>query len=262
MKVYFFILNLFLIIFCKNTFFSVYSESGKSSALSFMTNQLNSKNKYTLKVNEKSNDMTLDYNNKNLLKIDSHESITFNNDLIINSSTIEIALNSENYIENNDEKQFNLYLYEDFNIEDKLIKGWTKTTTSKCGINKVLGGYCVLSHDEISKKYKIEKSFSEIKINVNFDFFDKWEGESAYMKINDKVVWVDKYNWCDKLLTYRCKEKGINVCGAEYPDRINVPIEIILPLNENEFTISFGSNIEKNSCEASWGIENIEIYIR
>ena len=50
MKVYFFILNLFLIIFCKNTFFSVYSESGKSSALSFMTNQLDSNNKYTLKV--------------------------------------------------------------------------------------------------------------------------------------------------------------------------------------------------------------------
>lgn len=259
MKVFFFLSFLFLIFSCKNTFFSVFSENGKSSALSFSTNQLNSENKYTLKVEKNTNEMSLDFNNKKLLKINSHESITFYNDLIINSSTIEFALNSEN-IENHNEKQFILHSFEDFN-DDKIENEW-KIKTSKCGMNRILGGYCILSHNEITKKYKIDRKFSEIKINVNFDFFDNWEGESAYMKINDKVVWVDSYNWCDKLLTYRCKEKGINVCGAEFPDRINVPIEIVLPLNQNEFTLSFGSNIEKNSCEASWGIENIEIYVR
>ena len=228
--------SLFFLISSKNTFFSVFSEK-TSSALSFSTNQLNTENKYTLKVeNKKSNEMSLDFNNKKLLKINNHESITFYNDLKINSSTIEFALNNNEKIKNHNEKQFILFSSEDFNFSND----WN-TKTSKCGLNTI---------------------FSEIKINVNFDFFDNWEGESAYMKINEKVVWIDSYNWCDKLLTYRCKEKGINVCGAEFPDRINVPIEIILPLNENEFTLSFGSNIEKNSCEASWGIENIEIYVR
>ena len=248
--------SLFFLISSKNTFFSVFSEK-TSSALSFSTNQLNTENKYTLKVeNKKSNEMSLDFNNKKLLKINNHESITFYNDLKINSSTIEFALNNEK-IKNHNEKQFILFSSEDFNFSND----WN-TKTSKCGLNTILGGYCILSHNEIKKKYKINTIFSEIKINVNFDFFDNWEGESAYMKINEKVVWIDSYNWCDKLLTYRCKEKAINVCGAEFPDRINVPIEIILPLNENEFTLSFGSNIEKNSCEASWGIENIEIYVR
>lgn len=248
--------SLFFLISSKNTFFSVFSEK-TSSALSFSTNQLNTENKYTLKVeNKKSNEMSLDFNNKKLLKINNHESITFYNDLKINSSTLEFALNNEK-IKNHNEKQFILFSSEDFNFSND----WN-TKTSKCGLNTILGGYCILSHNEIKKKYKINTIFSEIKINVNFDFFDNWEGESAYMKINEKVVWIDSYNWCDKLLTYRCKEKGINVCGAEFPDRINVPIEIILPLNENEFTLSFGSNIEKNSCEASWGIENIEIYVR
>ena len=231
--------TLFFLISSKNTFFCVFSEK-TSSALSFSTNQLNTENKYTLKVdNKKSNEMSLDFNNKKLLKINNHESITFYNDLKINSSTIEFALNNNEKIKNHNEKQFILFSSEDFNFSND----WN-TKTSKCGLNTILGGYCILSHNEIKKKYKINTIFSEIKINVNFDFFDNWEGESAYMKINEKVVWIDSYNWCDKLLTYRCKEKGINVCGAEFPDRINVPIEIILPLNENEFTLSFGSNIE------------------
>ena len=219
--------SLFFLISSKNTFFSVFSEK-TSSALSFSTNQLNTENKYTLKVeNKKSNEMSLDFNNKKLLKINNHESITFYNDLKINSSTIEFALNNNEKIKNHNEKQFILFSSEDFNFSND----WN-TKTSKCGLNTILGGYCILSHNEIKKKYKINTIFSEIKINVNFDFFDNWEGESAYMKINEKVVWIDSYNWCDKLLTYRCKEKGINVCGAEFPDRINVPIEIILPLNE------------------------------
>ena len=257
MKVILIFSFLILIISSKNTFFSVFSEKSKTSALSFSTNQLNTENKYTLKVEKNQNEMSLDFNNKNLLKINSHESIKFYNDLKINSSTIEFALKNDEKIKNHNEKQFILFSFEDFNFSND----WN-IKTSKCGLNTILGGYCILSHNEIKKKYKINTIFSEIKINVNFDFFDNWEGESAYMKINEKVVWIDSYNWCDKLLTYRCKEKAINVCGAEFPDRINVPIEIILPLNENEFTLSFGSNIEKNSCEASWGIENIEIYVR
>lgn len=47
------------------------------------------------------------------------------------------------------------------------------------------------------------------------------------MSFNKRPVWSDSYKWCDKVMLWYCKKFAINVCGAEYPDRMSVPIEFI-----------------------------------
>ena len=43
----------------------------------------------------------------------------------------------------------------------------------------------------------------------------------------DKPVWKDNYRWCDKVMMWYCKKYAINACGAEFPDRLSVPVEFI-----------------------------------
>ena len=47
------------------------------------------------------------------------------------------------------------------------------------------------------------------------------------MKFNNFTVWNDEYKWCDKVMLWYCKKFAINACGAEYPDRLSVPIDFI-----------------------------------
>lgn len=39
--------------------------------------------------------------------------------------------------------------------------------------------------------------------------FDSWDGETAYMKVNDEIVWSKQGQHSDK---------GINICGGDYND--------------------------------------------
>ena len=82
------------------------------------------------------------------------------------------------------------------------------------------------------------------------------------MKFNNNTVWTDTYKWCDKVMQWRCRKFGINACGADYPDRMSVPIDFTANHNSEEFRIEFGSNLNKSACEASWGIDDVAIYIK
>jgi len=55
-----------------------------------------------------------------------------------------------------------------------------------------------------------------------------------------------------------------NLCGNEnYGDNsMNKQIDKILNHNENTVTITFGSTLNKSPCEASYGIDNVMIFIK
>jgi hypothetical protein len=38
-------------------------------------------------------------------------------------------------------------------------------------------------------------------------------------------------------------------------------VKAILAHNKNEFVLSFGSNLNKDACVASWGVDDLEIYV-
>ena len=114
--------------------------------------------------------------------------------------------------------------------------GWNKDKLSTCGSsdNMFLGGYCNFAGMEASKKYTKLPKHSMIKITANFHFFDNWNGEEGYMKVNGSPVWADSYIWCDKVMLWYCKKYSINACGAEFPDRLSVPIDF-----ESKFSYNF-----------------------
>ena len=112
--------------------------------------------------------------------------------------------------------------------------GWSKEKLSTCGTNDnmFLGGHCNFAGEEVSKNYSnlpqhtmVIKLIIKVRVTANFHFFDKWEGEEGYLKFNNEIIWADEYKWCDKVMLWYCKKFAINACGAEYPDRLSVPID-------------------------------------
>ncbi len=104
--------------------------------------------------------------------------------------------------------------------------GWNKEKFSVCGSNDnmFLGGHCNFGGEEVFKVFNNLPAHNMIKITANFHFIDKWEGEEAFMSIDKVPVWTDTYEWCDKVMQWYCKKYSINACGAEFPDRLAVPI--------------------------------------
>ena len=109
-------------------------------------------------------------------------------------------------------KQWELKHHDDFENE-KSLDGWSDKRTSHClqNINnKHLGGHCNFSFNEVSKTYENLTNHKELRVNALFHMLDEWNGESAYMKINGKIVWsrIGRHN----------KKKGLNICGGEAND--------------------------------------------
>ena len=112
-----------------------------------------------------------------------------------------------------DVRQWELHQHDDFDEVESLM-GWSMNKTSTCQHqphNKFLGGHCVLSMNEVSKKYEDLPEHKTIKINANFHFFDNWEGENVYFKVDDQIVWFKSIKSSNSTVS-------INICGGEGSD--------------------------------------------
>ena len=70
-----------------------------------------------------------------------------------------------------------------------------------------------------------------------------------------EYLWTEKYD-------YSKSKNGINVCGANYPEgKLSQKIEITIPHTSDSITIGFGSTLDQDAEENSFGISNFQIYI-
>ncbi|KRX09727.1 hypothetical protein PPERSA_02599 [Pseudocohnilembus persalinus] len=114
---------------------------------------------------------------------------------------------------------------------------------------------------EIQNKISNLPLHTEIKIQFNVHFFDNWEGEVVYSKLDENFIWSQGYNWCDKFLPETCQKQGINVCGQDKPDKLSNFVQFQGKHSSSEINLTIGSNINKDPCTASWGIDDIMIFI-
>lgn len=161
--------------------------------------------------------------NQQLINFNDIQSMQVYPNLIIEADlNLQFTYSESSLIYENTE-QWVMVSYDDFQGS---AKEWSKEKFSVCGTNDniFLGGHCNFGGEEVFKVYKNLPVHKMIKITANFHFFDKWEGEEAYMNVDKVPVWSDTYQWCDKVMQWYCKKYSINACGAEFPDRLSVPI--------------------------------------
>ncbi|CDR94557.1 membrane protein, putative [Babesia bigemina] len=157
------------------------------------------------------------------------------------------------------------------------ISPWMPGNISSCGrsVDFFLGGPCKLSKGRVNRFYFGIPQHSEIRLTGRVHFFDQWNGETLSLKVDNNVVWSRKcnsaspdmapsepHNWCPTLSNADCVRFGIDSCGQEYPDRISVHYDVSMRHSGGSMAVEFSSSLETDPCEASWGIDDVAVYIR
>ncbi len=121
----------------------------------------------------------------------------------------------------------------------------------------MLGGYGKFAGGETRKTYDAIPAHDHLKIVATYHFIDAWSGESAFMRADIgrggemNYVWTEKYD-------FGKSQGGINVCGAAFLEgRFAQNIEITLPHTANKVTIGFGSTLDQDPYENSFGVSNL-----
>jgi len=171
--------------------------------------------------------------------------ITFSGNLqITNRINTDSALNTRSFILKG-VRQFSLIHHDDFE-SSKSIEGWSKKNiTSDNSMNNLLGGRCHFSYDTVGKTFDNLPEHKTLRLNALVHLFDNWSGEKLYVKVEGKVVWTRKINLNDE------KHSSLN-------------LDVLIPHESNFANISFGTtlNNKANSCDASFGIDDVMVYVK
>ena len=199
------------------------------------------------------NNFSLFSNKKQYLTVKSKKSIIQARNVITN----EIA--SMHKVTYHTVSQWRLIAEDTWN-KNLTTNGWDFDLVSQCQHSYFFGGHCLLSKKEISKTYTNIPKHSMIRIESFYHHLGKWNSNSGYLKLaNTKDD--HKYLW-----TNICKNKQSsiynNLCGYE-TCKINVPISVTIPHKKTTLAISFGADLNHDhSCEASYAVSEIRIYVR
>ena len=109
-----------------------------------------------------------------------------------------------------------------------------------------------------------------MRVRARVHFFDDWQGEAVYMKLDGETVWTQQHRWCDELLETVCRPRdeddpndgalAINACGhKEFPDRLSVQMDVVVPHAADAAKITFGANVQ--SEDASWGVDDVMVFV-
>lgn len=245
--------------YSKDTYFELKSNCNEFSQLSFQSDDSG----YAIKNLNNGTVMFYDLKTSNpILEINNEDTMSFFQPVSADTPNLDFLMSfDDSRITIDGTDQWTMFIFEDF---QGTASGWSHEIFNTCGntMNLFLGGHCNFAKTEVSKTYRDLPQHDQIRITGNFHFFDDWHGEEGYMFVDDKLVWFDSYDWCDSFLTMSCKEKAINACGGDLPDRMSVPIDITIPHSSENISIKFKSEIDKSSCEASWGVDDLTIYLK
>ncbi len=143
---------------------------------------------------------------------------------------------------------------EDF---ESAVTGWDVTTTTNCAGHQILGGYNIGGKNQsFTKTYDLTGiPHSHVRVKFNYYEIDTWDtNETALAKINGTTVWTQVANgpWREALC-------GSSAVGAE--DLI-LTGEGLLDHSSNSLTVNFGSTLNEAKTNESFGIDNIEIWVK
>jgi hypothetical protein len=157
-------------------------------------------------------------------------------------------------------KQWKLFIEEDFSGDS--AKGWTKNTLTECGGIRMLGGYCQFGGGEFQKSFLSLPSHSQLRVQATYHFIDAWDNEAGYMRLNNGRNGDLQYAWIERYSAF-VGSNGINVCGGRWPEgKLSSPIDVVIPHKSDNITVSFGSTIEQDPCDESFGVSGVRIYVR
>jgi len=167
-------------------------------------------------------------------------------------STGDLAV--DGYLSFDGVRQWKLVKQENF---EESAEGWCNKTTSACGAYTLLGGYKNFAGGETKKTFEGLPAHTSVKLVATFHYIDAWEGEYAYARVDDNYVWTDTY-------TQDASSQSVNVCGNDKvgEGKFAVPVEVAVPHTSSKVKIAFGSTVDQDPADQSWGLSHVAVYIK
>jgi hypothetical protein len=134
---------------------------------------------------------------------------------------------------------------------------WSNCTRTSCGAIRILGGYGAFAGGEVSKLFvRLDTPHTELRLKATFHYIDRWEGASAYARVDSQFVWAESY-------TLPPAAEGVNLCGGDAPEnRFAVAIDAVVPHNSTVANILFGATLDAPATHASWGVSDLQLFLR
>jgi hypothetical protein len=121
----------------------------------------------------------------------------------------------------------------------------------------MLGGYAKFAGGEVTKSYSDLPPHNRVRIVASYHFIDAWNGESGFLRADIGRDNMMEYLWTEKY-DYSKAKNGINVCGAVYPEgKLTSTVDVTIPHIADSVTIGFGSTLDQDPEENSFGVSNI-----
>lgn len=130
---------------------------------------------------------------------------------------------------------------------------FSESQCAKLGGNGYLGGSCENVEQKIVKVFRKLEAHRHLRVELFVHVFDKWEDEVLVMRVDGKPVWRNRF---------RSSLSGVNLCGNEYSDTVNVKVDKIVEHTSPEVVLEWEALTEKSSCEASFAIDHLMIHIK
>lgn len=246
-----------------NALSSIYKEGYSSFILSSQTNKpamINFKIKNTallFSLGLLDGKLVLNNNNNNKnIEIDGEKNITFKASVLTLNS-----LDVKGPVKFNKVDQWKLVMHDSFHKNETSLN-WNHDKVTKCSHYNILGGHCQTSTKELIKEITNLPPHTQIKIEANYHFIGFWDSHSGYLKVDNLHFKKDdpQFIW-----TNRCKNNKVNstikLCPIEVC-KMASPINVTVDHSDKSIILIFGSTLERGSCEQSYGVSDVKIYIR
>nr|VFK11846.1 MAG: MAM domain-containing protein, meprin/A5/mu [Candidatus Kentron sp. LPFa] len=144
---------------------------------------------------------------------------------------------------------FRLVLKDDF--ETSAI-GWSMTTRTTFNGTKILGGYGVSAGISFHKDFDLSGiPHKEVMVRLVYWAIDSWDYELGYAGAGNSV-------WS---MTYAYTWEGGNLGRGGWGDHFS-NVELKTPHTGNSIRVFAGSKLDSAATDESFGIDNVEIWVR
>jgi len=200
--------------------------------------------------------LVLNSNKNKNIEIDGEKSV------LLKASVLTLnSLDVKGPVKFNNVEQWKLIMHDSFHKNETSLN-WNQDKVTKCNHYNIMGGHCQTSTKELIKEVTDLPPHSQVKIEANYHFFGSWDSHSGYLKVDNLNFKKDdsKYVW-----TSRCKNSKVSpvikLCPVQVC-KMASPINVTVNHSDKSITLIFGSTLERSSCEQSYGISDVKIYIR
>jgi hypothetical protein len=154
--------------------------------------------------------------------------------------------------------------YEDFETG---ASGWSTTNnTTTCGdFGTILGGYGEIAGTTNEKTFNLNSvSHSEVRVTLDYLTVDSWDGEEAFVTVDGSKVFTNNHCFCSQ----DCQNNG-GTCGGRQQcgntshkhDRL-FPVDETVSHSSGSVTIGGGSTLDQPATDESWGMDDVEVFVR